>query len=380
MIDSTPVRVGPAKPEGRLDLAICDRGALPIAASEIRRVTRMVLEGEAAEFARDRNSLCYLVLLSAGDGISRPAIVKAPRPGPQRTNLDVTFAGETAILARLPQAGITNAYRLLARAKVGDVHFLLTTHVPGAHPDPSQHPLDTPQLQGIFDTLFAMDCQGLMHYDLKPGNLLLDGKRHGLIDFEFARFESWQDAYAPATTTYCEDFNVSPNLHFPARSNVANFEFRTLAGYLAGLARATSAAGAGEFLRHYLQAKSRYHERMGQFLADLAPEFADGMAKQGGIPVRGVRRRLGEAAAFADRLVALMRNPSKQVAEFEHSLMAFRQCVFERRRGEAQILRVAVFDRLRRDGIGASRLPAEYLAAMARTFDLVWRSSPDPAR
>ena len=380
MIHSARVRAGPAKPERGPDVAICERGTLPIAAAEIRRVIRIVLQGDATEFARDRNSVCYRVLLREGGGVPRPAVVKAPRPGPQRTNGDVTFAGEAGILARLPQAGITNAYRLLARAKAGDVHFLLTTHVPGAHPDPAQHPLDTPQLQGIFDTLFAMDCQGLMHYDLKPGNLLLDGKRHGLIDFEFARFESWQDAYAPATTTYCEDFNVSPNPHFPARTNVANFEFRTLAGYLAGLARATPTAGAAEFLRHYLQAKSRYHERMGQFLADLAPESADRMAKQGGIAVRDVRRRLGEAAAFADRLVALMRNPSKQVAEFEHSLMAFRQCVFERRRREAQSLRAAAFDRLRRDGIGASALPTEYLSAMAGTFDLVWRSSPDAAR
>ncbi len=380
MIDSAQARAGPANREGGVDVAICDRGALPIAAAEIRRAIRMVLEGEVTEFARDRNSLCYLVLLSVGGGVSRPAVVKAPRPGPQRTNLDVTFADEAALLASLPQAGIGNAHRLLARARAGDAHFLLTTHLPGVHPHPSQHPLNTPQLHGIFDTLFAMDCQGLMHYDLKPGNLLLDGKRHGLIDFEFARFEAWQDAYAPATATYCEDFNVSPNPHFPSRTNVANFEFRTLSGYLSGLAQATSTTGAREFLRCYLQVKSRYHERMGQFLANLAPESVDKMAKQGGMAVRDVRRRLGEAAAFADRLVALMRNASGPVADLEHSLMAFRQCVFERRRREAQRLCLEVFDRLRRSGVGTSALPTEYFAAMVTTFDLVWRSSPDPAR
>jgi hypothetical protein len=75
-----------------------------------------------------------------------------------------------------------------------------------------------------------------------------------------------------------------------------------------------------------------------------------------------------------------MRNPSGPVADLEHSLMAFRQCVFECRRSKAQSLRLEVFDRLQREGIGSSLLPAEYLAAMARTFDLVWRSSRDPAR
>ncbi len=340
-------------------------------------MVRRVLAGGAIEFARDRNSICHRVHLHTEDGASRMAVVKVPRPGPQRTNDDCTFAHEAAILARLPETGVVNAHRLLARARVGDGHFLLTSHLPGAHPDPLHHPLDLPRLQGIFDSLFAMDCQGLMHYDLKPANILLDGSQHGFIDFEFARFEAWQDAYAPATRLYCADFNASPNVHFPARTNVANFEFRTFSGYLDVIGQSTSAGDAAALVRDYLHAKSRYHARMGQFLATPAPESTERLAMHGGLTVRQVRQRLGMAAAFADRLAALMRNASAPVVELERALMAFRRHVFERRRQDAHLLRSAAFDRCRRGGIGASGFPADYVEAMAATFDLVWQSSPN---
>ena len=308
--------------------------------------------------------------------MARPAWRSSRCRGPGRSARTTTSRspGEAAILARLPGAGIANAHRLLARVRAGDDYFLLTTHLPGAHPDPSHYPLDRAQLQGIFDSLFAMDGQGLMHYDFKPANILFDGPRHGLIDFEFARFETWEDAYAPATTAYCEDFNVSPNPHFPARTNVANFEFRTLATYLAGLARSTSPANADAFVRDYLQVKSLHHERMAQFLTDLAPESIERLAARGDLAAREARQRLAKAAAFSDRLAALMRNADAPVRVLERALMSFRQCIFEHRPQEARALRLAAFDKVRRSEVGANTLPADYVDAMAMTFDLVARS------
>jgi hypothetical protein len=219
-----------------------------------------------------------------------------------------------------------------------------------------------------------MDRQGLMHYDLNPANVLLDGDRPGFIDFEFARFEPWLDAFAPPTAAYCKDFNVSPNPHFPARTNVANFEFRTLCRYLVGLGKATSAADAEAFFREYLRAKSWCHEQMADFLGGLGPRLVERMAARGGIAVSEARRRLGNGAACENRLAALMRGASAPVAEIERALIDFRCAVFEHRLEDAHRLQHGVHNRLRRGATGTNVLPADYLEAMTRAFDLVGRS------
>jgi serine/threonine protein kinase len=139
----------------------------------------------------------------------------------------------------LPEAGIACAYRLLARARLGRSPLPADDlRVPGLTLIPQTTRSTSVVCKGFFDTLFTMDCQGLMHYDLKPANILFDGDRHGLIDFEFARFEPWHDAYATATAAYCEDSMSRPIPTFPSRTNVANFEFRTLSAYIACLERA----------------------------------------------------------------------------------------------------------------------------------------------
>jgi len=359
------------------DFAILDTGHLPVAAPELERVIRSILAGATTSFASDRNSTCYRVSLSAGNGASDTAVIKVPRFGRQRTNDDVTFAGETAVLAKLPAAGIANAYRLLARVKAGGMHFLVTTNVPGAPPDPLLHSLDRRQLAALFDSLLLMDRQGLMHYDLKPGNILFDRDAHGFVDFEFARFEPWLDAFTPAAATYCEDYNVSPNPYFPSRSNVANFEFRTLFRYLAELEEAGSVTAPETFFRGYLQEKSRYHTRMASHLAGLEPDSVEQMSARAGVTGEEVRCRLAKAAAYENTLAALMHEASPSVTDLERSLVGFRHDVFERQREQADTSRREAFERAGHErDIG--RLPAEYMDAMSGTFERVWRSRPVP--
>ena len=100
MGDSGQACAGAAPPCGDAAFAILDSGALPVAAAEIRRAIRRVQDGEATEVARDRNSICYRVPLASAADAHGMAVIKVPRPGPQRTNGDVTFAGEAAILAQ----------------------------------------------------------------------------------------------------------------------------------------------------------------------------------------------------------------------------------------------------------------------------------------
>ena len=168
-----------------------------------------------------------------------------------------------------------------------------------------------------------------------------------------------------ATSAYCEDFNASPNPHFPARTNVANFEFRTLAAYLAGLARSTSAANADEFFRDYLRVKSRYHAQDGT--VPCGPRSRIDRASGGASGHRGARRACGDSARpppSPSRLAALLHDASEPVRHLERALIAFRQSVFERRREEAQRLRAAAFDRARprrhRHGSAPARLPRRH--------------------
>jgi predicted Ser/Thr protein kinase len=345
---------------------------------EFAAVIQSILDGRVAELARDRNAVCYRVDLSRRDGSSAPAIVKVPRPGPQRTNPDTTLAWETEVLAALPAAGIADAPALLARIAAVDNHFLFMTEVPGKHPDPQTNPLAAGQLRAILDRLGIMDRQGFMHYDLKTANILLDEDRAGFVDFEFARFHDNFGAYAPATANFCEDYNVSANPFFPARSNVANFEFRSLDRYLSELGATRATAVADAVLRAWLHCKSSYHQRMAGFLAGLAEASIERFAIGGGISPQEAGARLRRAAAHEDLLAALFEEPCDEIVEVERSLMRFRRAVFERRAVDAEALRQATKAGIRhnssRAGVRAQAMPDAYRQAIARTLDLVARS------
>ncbi len=355
-------------------LVVLDAGELPVDDQALAAAIGAILDGDATAFAHDRNSLCYRVPFPGPGAASDSAIVKAPRPGPQRTNDDATFAWEAAILAQLPAVGIASGPALLARVVAQGIHFLVTTELPGRHPDPRVHPLDRRQLLGVLDGLYAMDCRFLMHYDLKPANVLIDGDRAGFIDFEFARFVDPFGAYASAAATFCEDFNVSGNPLFPARSNVANFEFRALHRHLAELA-ATHSLGAADALHaDWLRGRSVYHRRMSGFLAELSETSAGRFAAGSGIDEDGARRRLLAAAAHEDLLAMLLAEPPASMVRIERLLMAFRCAVFERHDDEVRRLRDAAVAEIRDAASTARGLPDAYTAAVARTLELVGRS------
>ncbi len=377
MADEERVREALRSHGANRDFAIVDAGGPGIAPAAYAAAIRSLLDGNLVEVGRDRNSVCYRTGLADG-GASVAAVVKVPRPGPQRTNPDASFAGEAAVLARLVGAGIDGVPRLLARVHAAGRHYLFTTELPGSHPDPRRHPLDGAQLAAILDRLGALDRRGLMHYDLKAGNVLVGPGGAALIDFEFAQFGDQTHAYAPARQAWSEDFNVSGNPHFPARSNVANFEFRTLHRYLAELAATHSPAAAEALWREYLRVRSRYHERMARYLGALAVESGGRIAAAGGLSAAETARRLDAATRHERMLAALLAEPAEVLARVERNVMAYRRHVFERRDADAQAARREVLAALA-DAAAADALPQPYARSARRIVGLVARSVHPPA-
>ena len=357
--------------DGLRESVVLDAGCHAIVADSYARALRQVRRGEAVELGRDHNAIAYRVALAARDGRTLRAVVKVPRPGPQRTNADTSFAWEATILASLPAAGIAAGPGLLGRVAADGTHYLFMDEVPGRHPDPVAHPLDAVRLRAILGHLYTMDVRGLMHYDLKPGNILVDGDEARFVDFEFARYRDLLETWAPGSDDFCADFNVSPNPFFPGRSNVANFEFRALHFHLRDLAAA--GADADALLRDWLRDKDAWHARMAAHLDGLAAGAATGMALAGGIAPAAARERLRAAAAHERMLAALFTAPHEAALPVERLLMGYRCAVFERRGADALALRRAVTAATTAPRAGGA-LPAAYVDAVARVLELVGRS------
>ncbi|RFC37714.1 MAG: Phosphotransferase enzyme family protein [Candidatus Nitrotoga sp. SPKER] len=359
---------------GAVDCTILDAGLLQVDHCEFATVIRSILNGQVAEFARDHNAICYRVCLLGCKGTSSIAIVKVPRLGPQRTNDDATFAWEAKMLVMLPAAGIMDAPTLLARIGAAGSYFLFMTELAGKHPDPRIHPLSARQLYAVLDRLYVMDRLGFMHYDLKIANILIDGDQVGFIDFEFARFENCCNTVVPTTKAFCEDFNVSSNPFFLARSNVVNFEFRAFHRYLLELSTIQSAAAASALFRDWLRGKSAYHRQMADFFVELSEESVEQVAFAGGITTNKARGTLLAAATHESLLAVLFKHPCDGVAKVERSLIAFRYAIFERQVTEAKRLQRAILTAISHDAAHADTLPDAYRLAIIRVLDMAGRS------
>jgi predicted Ser/Thr protein kinase len=362
-------REGAFAASSRLAVRVLDAGRTRLGQAFLDRSIRWIENGAAPVVGQDRNSICYRVDVPHAMNGPTAAIVKVARSGAQRTNPDTSFAGEAAILARLPAAGVTSAPQLLARVEADGRHFLFISELPGKHPDPSTNPLDARALRAILIALFPMERQGLMHYDLKSANVLIDEDRAHFVDFEFARFHDPCAAYHESIVAFCEDFNVSANPFYPARSNVANFEFRALHRHLLGVQATRSVADADELLRSWLQCRSSHHQRMAAFLEALLDAFLERVASASGIAAKDARARLRAAIGYENVLAALFEDPHDSVARTERLLMAFRCATFERRFDEAVLSRQQTLA-----AIADVALPDVYREATRATLELVGRS------
>lgn len=352
--------------------AVLSRGPFAVDASALAAATRRLLDGDAPEVARDRNAICRRVQLPLRRGGEMASIVKEPRPGPQRTNRDTTFAKEAQVLARLPGLGITQAPGLIARVAAAGSHFLFAEELPGTHPDPRHNRLDAGQLEAVADVLFTLDSCDLMHYDLKPANLLVAPGAARFLDFEFACFHDHRGTYASATAVFCADFNAGCNPFVPARSNVANFEFRTLDRHLQAIAVSDRRA-ADALLQDWLRVRAGYHRRMAALFSERATA-AESVAVGSCCTVAKARAGLLAGADYETLIAGLLESGFAAVTAVERALMAFRCAVFERRGDDARRARTVALDALGSDRAGAAVLPPAYRDATLRVLDLVGRS------
>lgn len=356
--------------DARLACDVLDGDATLLDPDETASVIGRVLAGTLQEIARDRNGVCFRAPLRYA-GAPVTAIIKAARPGPQRSNPDLTFGWEARVLGSLPPLGIGSAPVLFARIAAAGQFFLITSELPGHHPHPRAHPFRTAQFDAVLDELHALDTCGLMHYDLKTANILTHEHRAGFIDFEFARFEKTRSPKGRASN-FCADFNVSSNRFLPGRSNVANFEFRTLHHYLADL-EATDRGVSGDVMRTWLAAKSCHHQRLAVHLERCGSER--GLVADATVSVGPARNRA--AVAYERELGGLFAQPCASTLQVERSVMGFRCAVFERRDEEARCWR-ALADAGLSEGASAGLLPTSYCDSISRVLALVGRSKhPD---
>lgn len=147
--------------------------------------------------------------------------------------------------------------------------------------------LDIKNLQLIMEALYQLDMPvenpgrkeefpfcSLMHYDLHPGNILLDGSRAGIIDFENAVFGNlFYDKDKPKK--YIEDSNCYISDIPGVKSNLREFEFNIFFNLLVKNGSIDINKFAG-----YLRIKSGYHKKRAEFFEEKAEQYQDKEIKQ----------------------------------------------------------------------------------------------------
>jgi serine/threonine protein kinase len=126
----------------------------------------------------------------------RTVAVKVVRPGVTPDTAARRFENEAAFLARLQHPGIAQIFVVGTYASdFGDVPYFVMEHVADARPITQyarDEGLPLPHRLALFaevcDAVAHGHARGVVHRDLKPGNILVDGEgRPKVIDFGVAR-------------------------------------------------------------------------------------------------------------------------------------------------------------------------------------------------
>jgi len=218
------------------------------------------------------------------------------------------------------------------------------------------HPLDARQLRAILDRLYVMDCQASCTTTSRPRTYWSMAIVWGSSTSSSPG--SWIPQYLRAGNCgFLRRFQRFRQSFLPARSNVANFEFRAFHRYLLELCTVQSAAAANALLRDWLRGKSAYHRRMADFLRNSPKRQSSELPSLAGLQ----QTRLAKCCSRQQRTRVYSRSclSTRPMLWFglKRSLMAFRCAVFERHATEAKRLQHATLAEISQDATHAMHYP-----------------------
>lgn len=211
------------------------------------------------------------------------------------------FAGEIRHLKILPD-NLNTVQKFIAQAFDDEtgIFYLLTTRMKGKPANAQTNPYKREHLSDLFGTMFELDKKGIYHGDFNLGNILLDQNgKVSLIDFQWMLHVEEKRFFENKPKIILPPFILNENSQM--------FEMASLPFYIKDLPNPKS------FLKTYLKEKSAYHEKRGQYLRSLLPNWKYTDEKP--TIIKGIN--------FEDAQAILFRNPSKETLKVETRKLQF---------------------------------------------------------
>ena len=168
------------------------------------------------------------------------------------------FFPEAEALAMVPTT-VQNSQRLVAHVKTEkNNHYLLSTFVEGEPASYPDNPWTKNSFDGLFDTLFALDREGIYHNDINEANCLIDDQhRASTIDYQFAQY------FLINNSENEDNFKTKSNM---MPSNAQMFEMASLPWYIKTMSETASPKEVRELFKTYLESKSKYAKQRAMYL------------------------------------------------------------------------------------------------------------------
>ena len=215
-----------------------------------------------------------------------------------------SFETEIKNLKLIPKS-IKNAQKFVAQAFDDEtgIFYLLSTKVSGKEADWQKNPWTKKGLRSLFSTMYEMDINGIYHGDLHCGNILLDKNgKTGFIDFQWTQ-----------NIIKKKFFEDNPNSFMPPflmNENAQMFEMASVPYYLK---ISPSAEKGKEFLKNYLNEKSKYHQKRSDYLRQIIKNW----------PYEYENETILKGINFEDAQSILFRNPDEDILKIEIKKLQF---------------------------------------------------------